>query len=658
MKVKTDSKMWFDYTDAKMIAGAVKEHVDGITNDNAERNDQWRRWYRQYRDPKMSSLVLNSSTQLSSKLLNLFRTPLTLNIAQSIPDAFLSKIGKYRERMMFTVQNSRRSSAREQARLLQQYDVGIKHETGMYDTISPSVKLDSMIYGTGYYNTFWEHGKPQHEHVHAPEIHVDPAEGMNRKPQNIYRTMFLDRRVVMHAFPKKAEEIMGLAEGLDGGADLWWRERFEGSGDVVMVTQATHLPSGPGAGDGRVSVSIGDILLNDPKAAWKYDWHQYTPIRFIEAPDGWDGIGIVEKVSGIQYELNRMVRSIQSAHMMLGHPFIFADKRAALNPGHLRGISATVINYLQHKPSIETPQTVNPEIYKHMIWLIGYAAEHVGLPAADAAGMPHPGMESARAELVAGEKTSDRFTMYQRQCERAMKEATEKQFAYCAENNYKVKSFHRSQLQDLAWKDIKTSIDEFIIRPMPASIMPDTPDGQLERIEQLRNSGIVTELDDQYELMGDFPDMSEFMDRQLSMRRYLVASIGKILETGEFEPPMPEIDTKQAMVIATQMYTDAYVEGVDEKNLAKVTLWMEYVRKLETDRNPPPPMMSEQDMMMQAQGAEQMGAMTGAPPPGMLPPVGVPTMTPEAGGAVAPPPAENQIAAMMGGMPPGGMPNA
>jgi len=61
---------------------------------------------------------------------------------------------------------------------------------------------------------------------------------------------------------------------------------------------------------------------------------------------------------------------------------------------------------------------------------------------------------------------------------------------------------------------------------------------------------------------------------------------------------------------------------------------------------------------MQAQGAEQMGAMTGAPPPGMLPPVGVPTMTPEAGGAVAPPPAENQIAAMMGGMPPGGMPNA
>ena len=652
-------KMWFEEKDEKRIAGAMKENFQEVLEYNNDRDEMWKRYYRQYRDPKMASIALSAfPTQLSRPLLNMFRTPLTLNIAQSIPDAFLSKIGKYRERMQFTVENVQRTAAREQAKLLQRYDVGIKHAVGMYDTISPAVKLDSMVFGIGYYNTYWDDG-PKHERVPAPEIYVDPVEGMNRNPRQIWRLMFVDRRVVAHTYPEAAKEIMNLPEGMDGGHDIWWRERFEGKGDIVMVLQAIHLPSGKGAKDGRVSISCGDVHLKTYE--WKRDWHPITPHRFIEPPDGWDGIGIVEKVSGIQYEINRMVRAMQSAHTMLSHPFIFIDKQSSVNPAHLRGISGTVLSYNKVAPKIEVPQVVHPELYKHMIWLLGYAFETVGLPEADSAGRPHPGMESARAELVAGEKTSDRFTMYQRQGQRAMKELTEKQFELCAEHNYKVKSIQRGQLRTLSWKEIKVSLDQFVIRPMPANIMPDTPDGQIQRIEQLRNSGLVADLDDQYELLDDFPDMSEFMERQLSMRRYLTKVVGEMLSGEPFEPPVPEIDTKQAMVIGTQMYMDAYTDGVEPKHLDKVTMWLEYVRQMDQDRNPPPPMapgtapgMAEQDMMRQAQAAGQMGEMVGAPPPGMLPPAGAPVMTPEATGAVPPPPGENQIAQAMTGV----LPNA
>ncbi len=663
-KAKLD-KMWFEQKEPKDIAGALKENTQQVMEDNNDRDEMWRRYYRQYRDPKMASVALSAfPTQLSRPLLNMFRTPLTLNIAQSIPDAFLSKIGKYRERMQFTVQNSRRTAAREQARLLQQYDVGIKHQCGMYDTVSPAVKLDSMVFGTGYYNTFWKDGKPCHEHVPAPTVLVDPVEGMNRAPRNMTRLLFIDRRVLINKYPKAKKEIEGLGEGMDGGQDLWWRERFEGKGDIVMVTQAVHLPSGKGADDGRISTTCGDVHLDTQE--WKRDWHPITPLRFIEPPDGWDGIGIVEKVSGIQYEINRMVRAMQSAHTMLSHPFIFVEKTSSVNPAHLRGISGTVLSYLKNKPTIEVPKVVHEELYKHMIWLLGYSFETVGLPEADSAGRPHPGMESARAELVAGEKTSDRFTMYQRQGQRAMKELTEKQFDLCAEHNYRVKSIHRSQLKSLSWKEIGVSLDEFIIRPMPASIMPDTPDGQIARIEQLRNSGLVTDLDDQYELLDEYPDMSEFMDRQLSMRRYLTKVVGELLDGAEFEPPVPEIDTKQAMVVGTQMFMDAYADGVEDQHLQKVTMWLDYVRQLEKKRNPPPPPMlpgtapgmGEQEMMRQAQAAGQMGEMVGAPPPGMLPPAGVPVMTPEATGAVPPPPGENQIAQAMAALPPGALPNA
>ena len=84
----------------------------------------------------------------------------------------------------------------------------------------------------------------------ASEIFVDDVEALYGQPRQLHRVKQVDRQVLLDMFPDDAGLIMGAKPS-----------RTEENGrsiiaDMITVRESWHLPSGPGAKDGKHVITI------------------------------------------------------------------------------------------------------------------------------------------------------------------------------------------------------------------------------------------------------------------------------------------------------------------------------------------------------------------------------------------------------------------
>jgi len=350
-------------------------------------------------------------------------------------------------------------------------------------------------------------------------------------------------------------------------------------------------------------------------------------MRWSTSPLGWYGMGLAEELKGIQAEINTLVRNAQHSMALLGHPYIFADRSSNIARTHMTDVPGTILLHNGKPPIVVAPQTVHPEVFSHLDRLYQRSYEIAGISQLSAHGSKPPGIESGRAlEVYDDQQDSDRFANVHREFSEMQTNAITKAMrSLRAKKTYSVPMYGNATYKELTYKDLGLEGDDsWVIFPMPASLLGDTPGAQVDKADKLKQLGIV---DDPAEWLAEqaSPDEAAMLRRKSAPMRIIERTVGGMLSGGPYVPPEPQDNLALALDTANLMYEEAREMGCPPDRLAKVRDYMlECKDQLAKAASHPP-----------TTGATMPAAAPQEQPPPMLPPGAMPGMPPQPG---APPP--------------------
>jgi hypothetical protein len=416
-----------------------------------------------------------------------------------------------------------------------------------------------------------------------------------------------------------AELILGLETNISGEEEA---EQdfitFDHQQEMVRLDEAYHLASGPNEGDGSFVQCVQGVLI--AKKPWKWDFAPYAVARWSESPLGFWGMGLAEELVGIQIEINRLVRKIQTSFQLLANPYVLADRASNIARSSITDIPGSVILYNGREPRVYAPSTVSPEVFSHLDRLYQRGYELAGISQLSAQSQKPVGFESGRAILVFEDIESDRFSTVYRQWEQMHMRVVELGlWAADQEKRYWVPARKALSIEKMKYSDVGIDREDVMTQIMPTSILGDTPSGQIDELERLQQKGIIGGPEDLADQILD-PDVKAVLNRKAAPKRLIERMVQSMLEGGEYQPPEPFMDLQLAMMTAQAMYLEALEEGDHgESELRNVRKFMNAISSI---------------VLIQTQKPSTAGQAQPAPAPAMVPPgadtmaAGAPPMPP------------------------------
>lgn len=552
---------------------------------------------------------LNSYTRIAGA------SRVVLNVCQSATDTLIAKMSKDRPRPMFATDGAD-FEVRKRAEQLDKYVEGKFDELDFYDSAEGPL-LDTGVYGSGFLKIYQRDDDVAIDRVFPWEISVDEREAIYDNPRTIYQRKYYDRAILAEMYPDYREQIYKATlerepEDFD----------YDNTCDQVLVCESWHLPSSARAGDGKHAICIQGATL---------EWEDYTEtdfpferVRLIKPPMGWWGIGVVERIAGLQLEINKLLRDVQQAQHLIGRPHWMVESNAKVMTQHLNNDIATIIKYQGSvPPQVYVPQAMPPEVYSHMQFLYAKAFEVAGVSQLSANAQKPAGLNSGRAMRTYADIENERFSNFARAYQRFVVGAAKKIIAIerkiaGRKKSRVVKYADKNAFTAINWKDVDLKEDQYVLKVYPVNLLPRTPEGKLSFVEDLLNAKMISP-DEGMELL-DWPDTDKFSKRRHAPRRLIEKHITQ-MQRGEEASPDGLMNLQLAREMVTSAYNEASADDAPETTLQVLRDYLVAISALEE-----PPPQPEQ----------------AAPPPGPPPmPPGLPP------GPETPPPPE--------GPPPGAM---
>ena len=178
--------------------------------------------------------------------------------------------------------------------------------------------------------------------------------------------------------------------------------------NMVEVWEAWHLPSSKTAGDGWHSIVVGDVeLVGEP---WTHDFFPFVFLRFSNRVLGFWGQGVAERLSGIQVEMNRLIRSVSEQLRRKGRGRIYAPYGSKIVPAQLTNGVADIVTYSGGvPPTIDNSNAVAPEEFNQIERLWRFAFQVIGISELSAAAKKPSGLDAAVALREFNDIESERF---------------------------------------------------------------------------------------------------------------------------------------------------------------------------------------------------------------------------------------------------------
>lgn len=555
----------------------VKSTIDAIHRDQGLFRQANLSHMRMYRNLALVGLGPHTYWTVDPNLGN----PLAFNVVRNMCNAVTAKISKNRPKAWFQTSGAT-IETQEKSQKLEKVVDGLFYQEKVYAKTTQSF-LDATIFGTGVMKVT-PAGKRRVciERVFPPEVIVDSIEGMHRNPRNIYQYKYMDRGALMRQYPDKAEEIKGI-QGVQYNYEdeeiTAIYDRY--NADLVRVEEAYHLASEEGGDDGVRVVSTNGITLE--RDAWRHTWSPYVFVRWSTSPLGFFGMGLAEELKGIQLEINRLLRRIQGAMALLSHPYVFADRASNIVRGHISDIPGSIVFYSGRPPSVVAPSVVHGEVFQHLDRLYQRAYEIAGISQMSAQSQKPVGFESGRAILVFQDIESERFAVPTREWEELHMELARLALRVGAESGLRVKVFGEEAYEEVDLrKDVDLDEDEWVMQVKPASVLGDTPSGQIDMGERLAKSGLVSNRNDILGFMSH-PDIQAYVRRTTASRRLCEKQLVSMLRGGPQQSPEPEMDLMDALETSQGMYIEAKLRGFKPDVLKKVLDYMKTCKRMVTE---------------------------------------------------------------------------
>lgn len=523
----------------------------------------------------------------------------TFNVVQSMIDTAVSKITKNKPRPYFLTDGGNWSLKRKAQKLTQFID-GAFYITDYYRKSTTAFK-HACIWGTGALKIYRQDNELKLENVLIEEIVVDQKESFYGQPRQIHQKKWINREVLKAMFPKKSTAIdMAISNLTEFG------NQQENKADMVLVVESWKLRSGKNKKDGLHGIYISNETLFEE--IWTKDYFPFVFFKWNESPIGFFGEGIAKQLTGIQLEMNKILRTIQVSMHLVSVPKLFVEASSKIVASHLNNKIGGIIKYAGTPPTEGKLGTIPPDLFNHLDRLYQRAFSIIGISQLSAQAQKPQGLNSGKALRAYNDIETERFTSVGQDYQNAALQAAKQMIDVIKEiaeetGNFSVNSPGSKFLSKIDWKDVELSETDYIMQCFPISALSQEPAARMQEVQELIQSGMIDKANGLKLL--DYPDLRSYYDMVNAGTDAIEQQIELMVDKQEYSSPEPYMNLPQALVTVQNAYLKYKVEGAPEETLELFRRYMDEVNELLAQASAPTP--EEQAAM------EQQAIQTGKP---------------------------------------------
>lgn len=570
-----------------------------------DREDRFRRYARLFGNAEILGLRPWEYSSRQSE------TRVTRNVIASCVETAKAMIAANRPAPQFLT-NGADFELRQKAKKLNKFGKGLLHASEFYEN-APKLFRDGGIFGTGFVKILREARRIISERVFPWDILVEDADAMHGKPRTLVQRMYVSKDVAKATWPEFAGQI-DKARPIERGAG------DSGASDIIVMYEGWHLPSGDKGKDGCHAIAIDGFALVVEK--WKRPHHPFVVFRWEDPIAGFWGRGIAEQLQGQQIEINRLLIKVQESFHLGGMYKVILNASSGVPKAHVNNQIGAIfmVNNGTQAPTIVAPQTVHPEIFMQIDKLETKCFDEIGISQMSARSEKPAGLDSRVALREYNDIKSDRFVMVGKEWERCHLLAVKLGLDEAREiRGFSVDVPDKNQKVEIRWRDVDLDRDAYILQCFPTSLLPQTPAGRIQGIQDLVELGALPQ-DNVLEMLGA-PDLEEITDLATSSRRAVRARVEAMLDDPmetAWQAPDPRINIAQAIQYVNAVYLEEQQKGCPEERLDLLRDYVgECVELLKKTMPQPTP-------------TPEPAAAPMAPPPGAAPPPAPPAPMPMA----------------------------
>lgn len=603
------NKFWYDLT-GNELAKSVFAYINDLDHDQSYiqvANDRHMKLY-----GNLEAYSLRNYGFYRAEPAGVVQNRVTLNVVQSMIDTVVSKLTKNKPRVSFLTDGGDWSQQRK-AQKLTKFTDGMFYMTDYYNKRAMAIQ-DSCIFGTGALKVFKNaDNKICLERVFIDEIKVDVYESIYGAPRQMHQVKYIHRDVLVTMFPKYEAEILASTDARNQSA--YQSNSTVPQTQMVKVVESWRLPTGPNAEDGIHAISINEVELF--KEEYKHDWFPFLFWRWGVRPVGFFGQGLAEQLTGIQLEINKILRTIQVSMHLVSVPKIFVEASSKVVSSHLNNKIGGIIKYVGQPPTEGKLGTIPSELFQHLDRLYTRAFEVAGISQLSAMAAKPQGLNSGKALREYSDIESERFMSVALRDELVAIEAAKMFIEFAKEideevdGGFEVRTSSSTSMEKLKWKDVKLDEDAYIMQPFPVSALSKTPAGRFQDIQEYIAAGFISR-EDGMRLM-DFPDLQQYFKFSNAGVEDIHRTIERMLDTGDYTTPEPYENLQYGIQTMQKAYLYYKAQGAPDERLELMRRWIEdahgLIKKAEMEAA-----QAEQEAAMAAQAAQAQEQLQAQPP--------------------------------------------
>lgn len=413
-----------------------------------------------------------------------------LNILQSMVDTVVSRQSKRRPQVVIGCDDAEYSEklyAKRASRVFRK-----KLTAPDIERMRPMQIRDAVVRGDGLIKVFRNGNDVDLERVPRSEIVFDDAEAVNGWPQTLAQVKRIDRDQLAAMFPEARKRIMKLQPA---SRDAWSPYDYDMPIDNshVEVCEGWHLPSIPGAEDGRHCIAVRDGGEPLCERMWTRPRHPFGRIQWTPPMRGFLGIGLVQQLAGSQNKVNELWADHQEALYWGSALKVFTQRQANVDKNHMRARHPAVIETDGPVPTFVAPNPASVQAMESIRWTIQQMYEISGISQASAASKSPMGpAASGKAIETVYDIESDRFAQFEGQVAQAtvdlglciLDEAKEMKLDYDSDESDE-KDELAPWVKRIDWKRFDFEDGGYHLAPEPVGFLPDSRGGKLEALNDL-----------------------------------------------------------------------------------------------------------------------------------------------------------------------------
>lgn len=455
-----------------------------------------------------------------------------------------------------------------------------KFEADDFDDLVESTGEDSATYGTGIAKTMpTRDGKDVvNTRVLIDEMRVSSDANFG-EPRQMGQVTFEAREDLINIYavgPDKATIREAILKA--PAAHRGFQSLDVNYADIIALSEGFkfNLPDGT-PGRHALVLANGFTLVDEE---WTLG-NPYTVRRYNKLARSYTGKGVPENCLGLQLELDRAVACRAEAQRVASYPRVQVSKESHVNDNEIEDMG--IIHYTGQPVIFELPKGTAQDIDATIKSLKEEIFAREGISQQTAGGDIPAGLDAAVA-IEAFQKISDgRLYSHAKVQERFIEEIGTRMVKTAAVVNPKV----RVGTKEMHWSAVKADLKTTRMRAFPLSKLPSSLPAQVNVIERWAKAGSITPV--QKARLQGLPDPQGQLPMIAASENCILKQLGRIVLTGECEPPDPDTDPQGAYDTAKAFKLVAVCDELPRDRIVELTKFVRLCKDRLAAAAPPPP---------------------------------------------------------------------